>query len=69
MIFIYCVLLIMSDWLRVIVPYNALLYLALIRPVFCTGAIIKPNLNKVCKKKKEKWLIVLLTVNNFINGK
>ena len=26
-----------------IVPYNALLYLALIRPVFYIGAIIKPN--------------------------
>ena len=28
--------------------------LALIRPVFCIGAIIKPNWNKVCKKKKKK---------------
>ena len=33
-----------------IVLYNALLYLALIRPVFCIGAIVKPNRNKVCKK-------------------
>ena len=33
-------------------PDNALLYLALIRPVFCTGAIVKPNWNKVCKNKK-----------------
>ena len=33
-----------------IVPYNALLYLALIRPVFCIGAVVKPNGNKVCKK-------------------
>ena len=33
------------------VPYNVLLYLALIRPVFCIGAIIKPNWNKMCKKK------------------
>ena len=24
-------------------PDNALLYLALIRPVFCIGAIVKPN--------------------------
>ena len=31
--------------------YNALLYLALIRPVFCIEAIIKP---KVCVKKKKK---------------
>ena len=34
-----------------IVPYNTLLYLALIRPVFCIGAIINPNWNKVYKKK------------------
>ena len=33
-----------------IVPYNALLYLALIRPVFCIGATVKPNWNKACKK-------------------
>ena len=33
-----------------IVPYNALLYLAIIRPLFCFRAIVKPNLNKVCKK-------------------
>ena len=33
-----------------IVPYNALLYLALIRSVFCTGAISKPSWKKVCKK-------------------
>ena len=26
-----------------IVPFSALLYLALIRPVFCIGAIVKPN--------------------------
>ena len=26
-----------------IVPYNALLYLAFIRSVFCIGAIAKPN--------------------------
>ena len=31
----YIVLLCLSD--------NALLYLALIRPVFCIGAIVKPN--------------------------
>ena len=34
-----------------IVPYNALLYLALIRPLFCIGAIVEPNRNKVRKKK------------------
>ena len=34
-----------------IVPHNALLYLALIRPVFCIGALIKPNWNKAFKKK------------------
>ena len=34
-----------------IVPYNALLYLVLIRPVFCIGALIKPNWNKAFKKK------------------
>ena len=27
-----------------IVPYNALLYLALIRPLFCIGAIVKGNI-------------------------
>ena len=37
-----------------IVPYNALLYLVLIRPLFCIGAIVKPNWNKVRKKKKKK---------------
>ena len=37
-----------------IVPYNALLYLAFIRPVFCIGAIAKPNWNKVCKKNQKK---------------
>ena len=37
-----------------IVPHNTLLYLALIRPVFCIGAIVKPIWYKVCKKKKEK---------------
>ena len=37
-----------------IVPYNALLYLALIRPLFCIGAIVKPNRNKVRKKKQKK---------------
>ena len=37
-----------------IVPYNALLYLALIRPLFCIGAIVKPNWNKERKKKKKK---------------
>ena len=26
-----------------IVPYNAFLYLALIRPLFCIGTIVKPN--------------------------
>ena len=35
-----------------IVPYNALLHLALI-PVFCIGAIAEPNRNKVCKKRKK----------------
>ena len=35
-----------------IVRYNALLYLTVIRPVFCIGAIVKPNWNKVCKKKR-----------------
>ena len=30
---------------------NVLLYLALIRPAFCIGATVKPNWNKVCKKK------------------
>ena len=34
-----------------IVPCNVLLYFALIRPVFCIGAIVKPNGNKVHKKK------------------
>ena len=38
-----------------IVPYNALLYLALIRPLFCIGAIVKPNWSKVRKKKKNVW--------------
>ena len=28
-------------------PDNVLLYLALIRPVFCIGAIVKENWNKV----------------------
>ena len=37
-----------------IVPYNGLLYLSLIKPVFCTGAIAKPNKYKVRKKKKKK---------------
>ena len=37
-----------------IVTYNALLYLALIRPVLCIGAIVKANLNKVRKKKGTK---------------
>ena len=43
-----------------ILPYNDftiqlwLWYLALIRPVFCTGAILKPNRNKVCEKKFKK---------------
>ena len=49
-----------------IVPYNALLYLpdnillclALIRPVFCIGAIVKPNWNKVRKK-------MFFSVSNF----
>ena len=36
-----------------IVAYNEL-YLALIRPVFCIGAIVKPNWNKVCKKKHQE---------------
>ena len=43
--FIYLVYHIMT------VPCNALLYLALIRPVFSTGAIVKQNWNKVCKNK------------------
>ena len=33
-----------------IVPYNELLYLTLIRPVFCIGAIVMPNLKYVKKK-------------------
>ena len=33
------------------VPYNVLLYLALIRTVFCIGATVEPNWNKVCKNK------------------
>ena len=38
-----------------IVPYNELLYLTLIRPVFCIGAIVMPNLkyvkkNSLCKR-------------------
>ena len=33
------------------IPDNVLLYLALVRSVFCIGAIfVKPNLNKVYKK-------------------
>ena len=39
-----------------IVPYNALLYLALIRPLFCAGAVVKPNRNKMNKKKTKKKL-------------
>ena len=35
-------------------PDDVLLYLALIRPVFCIGAIVKPNLNNVCKKIIKK---------------
>ena len=37
-----------------IVPYNALLYLALIRPLFCIGAIVKPIEIKCVNKKKKK---------------
>ena len=37
-----------------IVPHNTLLYLALIGPVFCIGAIVNPNLYKFFKKKKKK---------------
>ena len=36
-----------------IAPYNALLYFALIRLVFCIGAVIKATWNKVCKKIKK----------------
>ena len=35
-----------------IVAYNEL-YLALIRPVFCIGAIVKPNWNKVCNNNNN----------------
>ena len=42
-----------------ILPYNALLYLALIRPVFCIGAVVKPNGNKVCKKKLFIYFVLL----------
>ena len=51
-----------------IVQYNALFYLALIRPVFCIGAIVKQNWNKVCKKKSDiedlfKDLLKVLNAN------
>ena len=42
-----------------ILPYNALLYLALIRPVFCIAAVVKPNGNKVCKKKLFIYFVLL----------
>ena len=43
--------------------------LALIRPVFCIGAIVKPNWNKVCKKKKKKSTAntVLLSANHIVH--
>ena len=44
---------------NMILPYNALLYLALIRPVFCIGAVVKPNGNKVCKKKLFIYFVLL----------
>ena len=34
-------------------PGNVLLYLALIRTVFCTGTIVKLKWNKVCNKNKQ----------------
>ena len=37
-----------------ILPSNALLYLALIRPLFCIGAIVKPNWYKVWEKFFQK---------------
>ena len=48
-----------------IVLYNALLYLTLIRPVFCIGA--KPNWNKVRKKKAS--ILGKITPNVIISVK
>ena len=42
-----------------IIPYNALLYLALIRPLFCIRAIVKSNGNSV---KKHHPVIVAFQI-------
>ena len=44
-----------------IVPYNELLYLTLIRPVFCIGAIVMPNLKYVKKTHFVKGTCILKT--------
>ena len=45
-------------------PDNGLLYLALIRPIFCIGAIAKPNLNKSCNKNIENKSV---QINSIVN--